>query len=156
MIAIVIAGFAALALVVLITIELLRPHSNVPAPRVPRRERRVPALEERIGVALQGPQHRYGILFHHYSVWRGERGTRLQLLSASGWPKLSTFTRCLIVRYLWRVLEGVAAPAMVVVDLPPLQWTAEINAGFNDKGADPWSMKPRLLARPLGPQFVKE
>lgn len=156
MIAIVIAGIAALALVALIAVELLRPRSNVPAAKSQPRLRRVPALEERIGVALQGPQHRYGVLFHHYAVWRSERGTRLQLLSAGPWSKLSSFTRCLIVRYLWRVLDSVAAPAVVTVDMPPLQWTAEINAGFNDKGADPWSMKPRLLAQPLGPQFAKE
>jgi len=113
------------------------------------RRKRAPDLEARIKTVLAGPRHKYGDIFTDYSVWKTDRETRLELTATPKWARLNEFTRCLVVRYLWRVLESLAGGAVVVVDQPAQEWNVEIDAGFRDQGFD-WKTFG------LGPQFVDE
>ena len=113
------------------------------------RRKRATDLEARIKTVLAGPRQKYGDIFTDYSVWKSERETRLELTATPKWARLNEFTRCLIVRYLWRVLESLAGGAVVVVDQPAQEWNVEIDAGFRDQGFD-WKTFG------LGPQFVDE
>jgi hypothetical protein len=116
--------------------------------KVPERKRS-PDLEARIKTVLAGPRHKYGDIFTDYTVWKSERETRLELTATDRWARLNEFTRCLVVRYLWRVLESLAGGAVVVVDQPPQEWNVEVDAGFRDQGFD-WKSFGQ------GPQFVDE
>ncbi len=111
--------------------------------------RRAPDLEARIKTVLSGPRQKYGDIFTDYSVWKTERETRLELTATAQWSRLNEFTRCLVVRYLWRVLESLAGGAVVIVDAPPQEWNVEIDAGFRDQGFD-WKTFGH------GPQFIEE
>jgi hypothetical protein len=84
-----------------------------------------------------------------YSVWKSDQETRLELTAADQWGRLNEFTRCLVVRYLWRVLESLAGGAVVVVDQPAQEWNVEVDTGFRDQGFD-WKTFGH------GPQFVEE
>jgi hypothetical protein len=113
------------------------------------RRRRAPDLEARIKTVLAGPRQKYGDIFTDYSVWKSERETRLELAATDQWGHLNEFTRCLVVRYLWRVLESLAGGAVVVVDQPPQEWNVDVDSGFRDQGFD-WKTFGQ------GPQFVDE
>ena len=110
---------------------------------------RAPDLEARIKTVLTGPRQKYGDIFTDYSVWKTERETRLELTATAQWSRLNEFTRCLVVRYLWRVLESLAGGAVVVVDSPPQEWNVEVDSGFRDQGFD-WKTFGH------GPQFIEE
>jgi hypothetical protein len=111
--------------------------------------RRSYELEARIKSVLTGPRQKYGEIFTDYSVWKTATDTRLELVAGDPWKKLNEFTRCLIVRYLWRVLESLAGGAVVIVDEPQQVWNDEIDSGFRDQGFD-WKTFGH------GPQFVNE
>jgi hypothetical protein len=106
-------------------------------------------LEARIKTVLTGPRQKYGEIFTTYSVWKSESETRLELVAGEPWKKLNEFTRALVVRYLWRVLESLAGGAVVIVDDPTQVWNEEIDSGFRDQGFD-WKTFGS------GPQFINE
>lgn len=111
--------------------------------------RRAPDLEARIKTVLAGPRQKYGDIFTDYSVWKSERETRLELTATPQWARLNEFTRCLVVRYLWRVLESLSGGAVVVVDAPQQEWNVEVDSVFRDQGFD-WKTFGH------GPQFIEE
>ena len=112
--------------------------------------RRSPELEARIKTVLAGPRQKYGDIFTDYAVWKSERETRLELTATPKWQKLNEFTRSLVVRYLWRVLESLAGGAVVIVDDPSQVWNEEIDSSFRDQGFD-WK-----TFGSSGPQFVND
>ena len=112
--------------------------------------RRAPELEARIRSVLAGPRQKYGEIFTDYSVWKTESETRLELVAGDPWQKLNEFTRSLVVRYLWRVLESLSGGAVVIVDSPRQLWNEEIDSSFRDQGFD-WK-----TFGTGGPQFVKD
>jgi len=111
--------------------------------------RRSYELEARIRTVLTGPRQKYGEIFTDFSVWKDATETRLELVAGTPWKSLNEFTRALIVRYLWRVLESLAGGAVVIVDDPQQVWNEEIDSGFRDQGFD-WKTFG------MGPQFVNE
>jgi hypothetical protein len=113
------------------------------------RRHRAHDLEARIRTVLTGPRQKYGDIFTDYAVWRYETETRLELVAGPPWKKLNEFTRCLIVRYLWRVLESLAGGAVVIVDDPQQTRNDEVDSGFRDQGFD-WKTFG------MGPQFINE
>jgi hypothetical protein len=156
MLALVIAVIALISLAVLIGIEIRR--SRTKAPRrtttrtVPRRQ---PLLEDRIRSAFDGPREKHGDIFVSYAIWKRDQETRLELFASDPFAQLNEFTRCLIVRHLWRALEALAEGSVVVVDAPHQTWSKAIDASFNDRGIDPWRLAPDLGGLG-GPQFAKE
>jgi hypothetical protein len=153
MIALVLALTAAVALLVLVVVEMRRARPKpVPTPvRVlPRRQ---PFLEERIRDAFVGPREKYGEIFVNYEIWRRDREIRMELSAADPFAQLNEFTRCLIIRHLWRALEKFAAGSVVVVDMPPQIWTRAIDDQFEDHGIDPWARPSELV---IGAAFIKE
>ncbi len=135
-------------LVVLVVVAVTRSRTETVA-RIRTQRKRAPDLEARIKTVLAGPSQKYGDIFTGYSVWKSERETRLELVASDQWARLNEFTRCLVVRYLWRVLESLAGGAVVVVDQPPQEWNVEVDTGFRDQGFD-WKTFGH------GPQFVEE
>jgi hypothetical protein len=135
-------------LAVLVVLAMMRMRANARIRSQPMRKRALD-LEARVKTVLTGPRQKYGDIFSDYSVWRLDRETRLELVATDQWSRLNEFTRCLVVRYLWRVLESLAGGAVVVVDQPPQEWNVEVDAGFRDQGFD-WKTFG------LGPQFVEE
>jgi hypothetical protein len=135
-------------LVVLFVMAAKRSRTETVA-RIRTQRKRAPDLEARIKTVLAGPSQKYGDIFTDYSVWKSERETRLELVASDQWARLNEFTRCLVVRYLWRVLESLAGSAVVVVDQPPQEWNVEVDTGFRDQGFD-WKTFGH------GPQFVEE
>jgi hypothetical protein len=149
MTAIVVVIVAAVAvLIVLVTLAVLRLRAEERV-RASTRRMRAPDLEARIKTVLAGPRQKYGDIFTDYSVWKSERETRLELTATDQWGRLNDFTRCLVVRYLWRVLESLAGGAVVLVDQPAQEWNVDIDSGFRDQGFD-WKTFGQ------GPQFVDE
>jgi len=138
----------AVILVALVVLAVLRWRAEAHA-RIRSQRKRAPDLEARIKTVLAGPRQKYGDIFTDYSVWKSEQETRLELTATDQWGRLNDFTRCLVVRYLWRVLESLAGGAVVVVDQPPQEWNVEVDAGFRDQGFD-WKTFGH------GPQFVEE
>lgn len=139
MTALLIAVASLVVLVVVLAVELYRrAHPPVRVTGMPREPRRQPHVEDRVREALAETQHRFGTVFESYRVWKIDRETRLELRAAPPWKKLSEFTRCIILRHLWRALEAVAQGSVVIVDTPQQRWSAEINAKFFDRGIDPW------------------
>lgn len=138
----------ALAVAVLTAIAILRWRADARARALPPRKRALD-LEARIKTVLTGPRQKYGDIFTEYSVWKAGRETRLELVATDQWGRLNEFTRCLVVRYLWRVLESLAGGAVVVVDVPAQEWNVDVDAGFRDQGFD-WKTFGH------GPQFVDE
>jgi hypothetical protein len=156
MIALVIAVVAMISLAGMIGLEIARQRKrvSVPAPRriVPRRQ---PLLEDRIRSAFDGPREQHGDIFVSYAIWKRDHETRLELLAADPFAQLNEFTRCLIIRHLWRALESLAEGSIVVVDSPPQVWSRSINEKFHDHGIDPWSLAP-IVSSIGGPQFAKD
>ena len=148
------AGLAALALMIVIEALRLRAGSRVKTTMRNRRPRRQPVLEDRIRGAFEGPRAQYGEIFVSYMVWRRESETRLELFSGAPWLKLNDFTRALVVRHLWRALEAFAQGSVVIVDAPPQTWSQKTNAAFDDRGVDPWSMRPTFGSD--GPLYVRD
>lgn len=103
--------------------------------------------------AFTGPVTQYGEIFVSYMVWKQARETRLELFSGDPWLRLNEFTRSIVVRHLWRALEGLAQGAVVIVDTPPQQWSKAIDASFDDREIDPWAGHGTAGS---GAQFVKE
>jgi hypothetical protein len=134
------------AIVVAIVVMRMR---GAAAERARTMRKRAPELEARIKTVLTGPRQKYGDIFTDYSVWKSDRETRLELTATPQWSRLNEFTRCLVVRYLWRVLESLAGGAVVVVDVPQQEWNVEIDSGFRDQGFD-WKTFGH------GPQFIEE
>jgi hypothetical protein len=124
--------------------------------RPPRRSkaRRQPQLEDAIRAAFDGPAAKHGQIFVSYTVWKRDRETRLELLAADPFGLLNEFTRCLVVRHLWRALERLASGSVVMVDNPPQTWTQSIDVTFHDHGIDPWRLPPVGLSP--APQFAEE
>jgi hypothetical protein len=121
-------------------------------PRVP--PRRQPHLEDAIRAAFDGPAANHGEIFASYAIWKREQETRLELFAADPFANLNEFTRCLIVRHLWRALESLATGSVVVVDNPPQRWSESIDAAFHDQGVDPWKLPP--IGNYVAPQFAKD
>ena len=145
------------AIVVIVVVAVLAALAAFATPRLrthalvvtqPKRNR-APDLEARIKTVLTGPRNKYGDIFTDYSVWKTGRETRLELVATDQWGRLNEFTRCLVVRYLWRVLESLAGGAVVVVDQPPQEWNQDVDADFRDQGFD-WKTFGH------GPQFAEE
>jgi hypothetical protein len=111
--------------------------------------RRSPELEARIRTVLVGPRQKFGDIFIDYTVWKTDRETRLELVAGDPWKQLNEFSRCLVVRYLWRVLESLSGGAVVIVDVPEQLWNEEVDSGFRDQGFD-WKTFGQ------GPAFIKE
>ena len=86
-------------------------------------------------------------------MWKREHETRLELIAADPFSGLNEFTRCLIVRHLWRALEALSKGSVVVVDNPPQTWSESVNTVFHDHGIDPWVVPVTNL---LTPHFAKE
>ena len=154
MAALALAIAALVALVVLVALEMLylrrRPKTRLKA--TPRGPRRMPLLEEYVAGAVTETKEQFGEIFVGYRVWRSDRETRLELQTAPPWRRMSEFTRCLVVRHLWRALESAASGAVVVVDLPPQRWAKEEDAVFRDRGVDLWRTSPYSST---APQLVK-
>jgi hypothetical protein len=156
MIALVIAVVALISLAGMIGVEITRQRkrATVVTPKrvIPRRQ---PLLEDRIRSAFDGPREKHGDIFVSYAIWKRDHETRMELFASDPFGQLNEFTRCLIVRHLWRALEELSEGSVVVVDSPPQVWSKSINEKFHDHGIDPWRMAP--LANPLGgPQFAKD
>jgi hypothetical protein len=146
---------AAIILAAIFIAESRRLRSTVKQRATPRsKARRQPLLEDAIRAAFDGPAEKHGHLFLSYSVWKRDHETRLELFAGDPFGRLNEFTRCLIVRHLWRALETLAAGSVVMVDDPPQTWTKSIDATFHDHGIDPWRKAPIGLI-PV-PQFAKE
>jgi hypothetical protein len=121
---------------------------------IPRsKARRQPHLEDAIRSAFDGPNEKHGEVFSSYSIWKREQETRLELLAGDPFGRLNEFTRCLIVRHLWRALERLSTGSVVMVDNPPHVWSESVDATFHDHGIDPWRLPPVGLAVP---QFAND
>jgi hypothetical protein len=155
MFALALVAVAALALAVIFIAESARLRKAEKLRAMPRiKARRQPHLEDAIRAAFDGPTEKHGEIFLSYSVWKREQETRLELSAGDPFGRLNEFTRCLIVRHLWRALEGLAAGSVVMVDNPPQTWTVSIDRTFHDHGIDPWRLPiPSLVP---APQFAKE
>jgi hypothetical protein len=155
MFALALVAAATIILTSIIVVESLRLRAQEKRRKRPRsRPRRQPHLEEAIRSAFDGPTEKHGSLFVTYAVWKREQETRLELLAGDPFGRLNEFTRCLVVRHLWRALERVAAGSVVVVDNPPQMWSESVDVTFRDQGIDPWRLPPIGLAG--APQFAKE
>jgi hypothetical protein len=156
MFALALVATAALVLAALFAADAVRSRaarkSRMRARSVPRRQ---PHLEDAIRSAFDGPTAKHGPIFESYSVWKRDQETRLEVLAAGPFAALNEFTRCLIVRHLWRALERLATGSVVVVDNPPQRWSASVDVTFHDQGIDPWRVPPLGIAS-SGPQFAKE
>ena len=155
MFALALVAVAAIVLAAIFIAEALRLRREEKLRAIPRsKARRQPHLEDAIRAAFDGPKEKHGEIFISYSVWKREQETRLELLAGDPFGRLNEFTRCLIVRHLWRALEALAAGSVVMVDNPPQTWSVSIDRSFHDHGIDPWRLPPIGLI-PV-PQFAKE
>jgi hypothetical protein len=155
MFALALVALAAIVLAAIIVVETVRLRAEERLRKRPRsRPRRQPHLEDAIRSAFDGPTEKHGQIFLTYSVWKRDQETRLELLAADPFGRLNEFTRCLIVRHLWRALERLASGSVVVVDNPPQLWSESVDGAFHDHGIDPWRLPPAGLVG--GPQFAKE
>ncbi len=147
-----VAAFILAAILIADGLQLLFARRRVRStPRVaPRRQ---PHLEDAIRAAFDDPAAAHGKIFDSYSVWKREAETRLELVAADSFGNLNEFTRCLIVRHLWRALEHLARGSVVIVDNPPQIWSESVDLAFHDQGVDPWRI---VRSGSLGPQFAKE
>jgi hypothetical protein len=143
---VVIVGLVVVAVIAIVALIRYRALQETKA-RTQRK--RAPDLEARIKTVLTGPRQKYGDIFTDYSVWKSERETRLELTATPQWARLNEFTRCLVVRYLWRVLESLSGGAVVVIDSPAQEWNVEVDGSFRDQGFD-WKTFGH------GPQFIEE
>jgi hypothetical protein len=149
------AGIALVALLLMIGIELavLRGRRKRPVKRYSHRHaRRQPLLEDRMRDVLEEPQTQYGAVFTSFMIWKKDQETHMELFSGDPWLNLNEFTRALVVRHIWRALEKLAKGAVVVVDQPPQEWSAQIDKTFDDHGIDPWGHTVDTSAS----QFIKD
>jgi hypothetical protein len=146
-------GIAVVAIVVLIALAVYVAVQRRPVAPDPQQRRRAFELEEHVGDLLTGPTHRYGRIFTKYEVWKTDHETRLELVAGPPWKRLNEFARCLVGRYLWQALERIAGAAVVVVDVPTQEWSAETDTHFQDEGWD-WLTFPSPWLN--GPQYIKE
>jgi len=77
----------------------------------------------------------------------------MELFATDPFAHLNEFTRCLIVRHLWRALEALAGDSVVVVDAPAQTWSKVVDEKFCDHGIDPWRRGPDAIATP---QFARD
>lgn len=149
-----VAAIACGVLLLLIAGEIVvvRSRKRKPKRTAHRHARRQPLLEDRMREALDAPQAQYGEIFTSYMIWKRDQETRMELFSGDPWMQLNEFTRALVVRHIWRALEKLARGSIVVVDMPPQEWSAQTDAAFDDRGIDPWGAN----VQPAGPQFVKD
>jgi hypothetical protein len=155
MFALALVAVAAIILAAIFIVESIRLRAAEKARAMPRsKARRQPQLEDAIRAAFDGPTEKHGQMFLSYSVWKRDQETRLELLAADPFGRLNEFTRCLIVRHLWRALESLASGSVVMVDNPPQTWSQSIDVTFHDHGVDPWRLPPIGLIP--APQFAKE
>lgn len=145
-------ALAALLLMILIEVAVVRNRRKRPKRYAHRHARRQPLLEDRMRSALDEPQAQYGEVFSSYMIWKRDQETRMELFSGDPWLQLNEFTRSIVVRHVWRALEKLAKGSVVVVDSPPQEWSAQIDQTFDDRGIDPWGEG----VEPAGPQFVKD
>jgi hypothetical protein len=132
-------ALAALLLMIGIELAVTRGRKKRPVKRTSHRHaRRQPLLEDRMRDVLDEPQTQYGAVFTSFMIWRTEQETRMELFSGDPWLSLNEFTRALVVRHVWRALEKLAKGAVVVVDQPPQEWSAQVDKAFDDHGIDPW------------------
>ncbi len=154
MVALAFVAAAALILAAIFIAETFRARAKRKLQMTPRSiARRQPHLEDAIRSAFDGPAAKHGEIFQSYSVWKREHETRLELIGADAFGGLNEFTRCLIVRHLWRALEKLSKGSVVMVDNPPQRWSESVNAVFHDYGIDPWTLPAANL---LAPHFAKE
>jgi hypothetical protein len=155
MLALVIAVIALISLAVLIGLEIRRPRARVVTRTTTRTvPRRQPLLEDRIRTAFDGPREKYGDIFVSYAIWKRDHETRMELFASDPFTQLNEFTRCLIVRHLWRALEALSEGSVVVVDAPHQTWSKAIDEKFQDRGIDPWKLAADFGAG--APQFAKD
>jgi hypothetical protein len=155
MIALALVAAAAFILAAFAIAEGLRARARSRVRATPRSiPRRQPQLEDAIRSAFDGPAMKHGVIFSSYSVWKREHETRLELVASDPFGQLNEFTRCLIVRHLWRALEALSKGSVVMVDNPPQLWSESVNSAFHDHGIDPWAVN--LAPNPFAPQFAKE
>lgn len=152
-----IAATALVVLMVMICLELaVIQHRKKPPKRASHRHaRRQPLLEDRLRDVLNEPQEQYGHIFTSFTIWKRDQDTRMELFTGPPWLQLNEFTRLLVVRHIWRALEKLARGSVVVIDYPPLEFTAQSDKEFDDHGIDPWGggeEKPEAD----GSQFVKD
>ena len=154
MFALALVAVAAIILAAILIAESLRLRSARRVRAIPRsHRRRQPLLEDALRSAFAGPAEKHGELFLSYAVWKRDQETRLELTAADPFGRLNEFTRCLIVRHLWRALERLAAGSVVMVDNPPQTWSESVDVVFHDHGIDPWRLP--TIAIPI-PQFAKD
>ena len=150
---------SALGLMIGIEIAVIRNRNKPKKTHVHRHARRQPLLEERMCDSLDEPNAQYGQIFTSYLIWKHDQQTRMELFSGDPWLQLNEFTRALVVRHIWRALEKLAKGSVVVVDVPPLEWSEQADRGFDDRGIDPWGTampRPAADSGPGGPQFIKD
>lgn len=145
-------ALVALLLMIGVEILLLRRRKRKARRSIHRHARRQPLLEDRMRDALEEPQTQYGEIFTSFTVWKRDQETRMELFTGPPWMQLNEFTRSIVVRHIWRALEKLAKGSVVVIDSPPLEWTAQTDQAFDDRGIDPWGEG----VQPAGSQFVKE
>ena len=150
-------GLLALATAIGIELAVLRARKKPPKRYAHRHARRQPLLEDRMREALVEPQAQYGEIFTSYMIWKRDKETRMELFTGDPWDNLNEFTRSIVVRHVWRALEKLAKGSVVVVDSPPQEWSALIDAAFDDRGIDPWAndMPPSTSASAAS-QFIKD
>jgi hypothetical protein len=149
-----VAVIALVVLLVMIGIEIavMRSRKRPARRHVHRHARRQPLLEDRMRSALDEPQAQYGEVFTSYMIWKRGQETRMELFTGDPWMQLNEFTRSIVVRHIWRALEKLARGSVVVIDIPPLEWSASVDKTFDDRGIDPWGED----VQPAGPQFIKD
>jgi hypothetical protein len=154
MFALALVAAAAIILAAIFIVESARLRSAEKVRATPRSSRRrQPQLEDAIRAAFDGPAEKHGQLFLSYAVWKRDQETRLELIAADPFGRLNEFTRCLIVRHLWRALERLSTGSVVMVDNPPQTWSESVDVSFHDHGIDPWRLPTTSR---LVPQFAKE
>jgi hypothetical protein len=146
-------ALAALALMIGIEVAVQRRRKRPVKKRTSHRHaRRQPLLEDRLRDALDEPIAQYGPVFTSYMIWRTDQETRMELFSDDPWLTLNEFTRAIVLRHIWRALEKLAKGAVVAVDRPPQEWSADIDRTFDDHGIDPW----RESAPTAPSQFIRD
>jgi hypothetical protein len=145
-------ALAALLLMIVIELLVVRNRKRPAKRNVHRHARRQPLLEDRMRDALNEPQAQYGEVFTSYMIWKRDQETRMELFTGDPWLQLNEFTRAIVVRHVWRALEKLAKGSVVIIDSPPQEWSAQIDKTFDDRGIDPWGKD----VQPAGPQFVKD
>ena len=53
-----------------------------------------------------------------------------------------------------RLVRAPRKGSVVVIDLPPQEWSAQTDKAFDDRGIDPWG--ETVPPPEAGPQFVKD